>query len=104
MDDVSPSDSKGSNFQGRSFVVSVNEKGRMTLPVKIRELLHMPPEPGMVELLVEEDGSITIQGRVLTVAETAGAVSPLDPSKDWKEVERAARDEAAERYLTKFGR
>lgn len=38
----------------------------------------MSPELGMVERLLEDDGSITTQERLLMVAETAGAVSPLE--------------------------
>lgn len=81
-----------------AFVVNVNEKGRMTLPAKVRQLLNLPSEPSMVEMVIRSDGTVTIQGRLLTVAETAGAVAPLMPPKDWKEIETIVRDEVAERY------
>lgn len=103
MEHVSISERQNIALQGQTFVVSVNEKGRMTLPVKIRQMLHMPSEPGMVQISVQPDGHIAIHGRLPTVAETAGAVPPLSPSKDWKEVEAIIRDEVAERYRDTSG-
>lgn len=88
---------------GGTFVVSVNEKGRMTLPAKVRQLLHLTSEPAMIEMSLLPDGSIAIHGRLPTVAETAGAVKPLAAPKDWKEVEAIIRDEVAERYHTESG-
>lgn len=88
----------GSSLAGSTFIVSVNEKGRMTLPAKVRQLLHLPAESSMVEIFVQPDGSIAIQGRLPTVAETAGAVMPLAQSKDWKEMEAIIREEVAEHY------
>lgn len=91
---------RDSNIAGSTFVVSVNEKGRMTLPAKVRQLLHLTTEPALVEISVLPDGSVAIHGRLPTVAETAGAVRPLAAPKDWKEVEAIIRDEVAERYHT----
>lgn len=97
MDYVPQNDLGGSGLKGRTFVVSVTEKGRMTLPVKVRQLLRLPSEPSMVEISVQTDGSVAIHGRLPTVAETAGVVPRLDPPKDWKEVEAIVRDEVVER-------
>ena len=87
---------------GQTFIVNVNEKGRMTLPVKVRQMLNMPPEPGMVQLMVQADGHIAIHGRLPTVAETAGAVPPLAQPKEWKEMEATIRDEVAARYQQQY--
>lgn len=104
MDYAPPNDIKNSKFKGRTFVVSVNEKGRMTLPANVRQSLRLPPEPSLVELSVQEDGSIVIQGRLPTVAETAGVVPKLEPAKDWKEIEATVRDDVAECYWLKMNR
>jgi hypothetical protein len=47
---------------------------------------------------VKPDGSIAIQGRLPTVAETAAAVTPLAQPKDWKKMEAIIREEVVERY------
>lgn len=100
-----PSDnSHESSVAGRTFIVSVNEKGRMTLPAKVRQFLHMTSEPSLLEIAVLANGRITIQGRLPTVAETAGAVPPLEPTKEWKEVESIVRDEVAQRFHDKMHR
>jgi hypothetical protein len=72
----------------------------MTLPARVRQLLQLPAEPAMVELSVEPDGRIAIQGRILTVVETAGSVAPLASPMEWKEVEAIVREEVAEHYQT----
>ena len=104
MEYLSSQPNRGADLTGRTFIVSVNEKGRMTLPAKIRELLQMMPEPSFVEMAVLADGRIAIQGRLPTVAETAGAVAPLEPQKDWKEIEAIVMDDVAERYRDKLQR
>lgn len=104
MEQVTPTDNLSSELSGRTFVVNVNEKGRMTLPVEVRRMLQMPAEPGKVELAVSRDGAITIQGRLPTVAEMAGSVPPLKPELSWDEVEAIVRDERAEQYQNKFNR
>lgn len=102
MDYLSSEHSQGSDVAGRTFIVSVNEKGRMTLPIKVRQFLQMASEPSLVEIAVLADGRITIQGRLPTVAETAGVVSPLESPKDWKEIEAIVRDEISEHYQDKM--
>lgn len=92
----------GAKLVSGTFVVHVNEKGRMTLPAKVRQLLHLSTEPSMVEMVVQADGRVAIQGKLPTVAEMAGSVEPLDSSKDWKEIEAIAKEEMANRYHEKF--
>lgn len=95
-------DDSGAKRVSGTFVVHVNEKGRMTLPAKVRQLLHLSTEPSMVEMVVQADGRIAIQGKLPTVAEMAGSVKPLEPSMDWKEMEAIAREEITNRYHEKF--
>lgn len=83
---------------GGTFFVSVNEKGRMTLPSKVRQMLRLSAEPSTVEMQVQTDGTVSIRGKLLTVAETAGAVTPLTPTRDWKEIEAIAREDVAQRH------
>ncbi len=64
----------------------------------IRQMLQMSSEASMVQLSLQQNGSITIRGRLPTVAETAGVITPLTPPREWKEIEATVRDEVAERY------
>ena len=38
----------------------------------------------------------------MTLEETAGSVPPLDPPRDWQEVERIAKEERVERSVRKM--
>lgn len=89
----------GEQYDGTYFI-EVNEKGRMTWPAKLRQLLEMS---GNMQLVVEvKDGEITVNGRLPTLKELAGSVPPLEPPKSWKETRAAATEEIAERYHQKF--
>lgn len=98
MEHEHPFNSSDALAAEQTYIVNVNEKGRMTLPIGVRQLLHLPAEPSMVQISVQANGHIAIQGRLPSVMETAGAVSPLAEPKSWKEMEAIVRDDVAQHY------
>ncbi len=61
-----------------TYFIEVNEKGRMTWPAKLRQMLEMSDS---TQLVVEvKSGKISVMGRLPTLDELAGSVPPLDAS------------------------
>ena len=97
MDVVTTSTTAAPRKSNGTYFINVNQKGRMTLPVKLRKLLDVNGDSIIVVNVTS--GHVAIEGRLPTVAETAGVVTPLDPPKSDKEISEIVQEEVAERYL-----
>ena len=86
-------------FDG-TYYVGVDKKGRMTFPAQLRKLFKMEEESQLV--INVENGNAEIEGRLPTVAETAGVVPPLDPPRSQAEIDEIVQDEVTKRYQQKF--
>jgi len=74
-----------------TFISTVNPKGRLTLPIEVRRTLHIQPDDKIVFRVRE--GTVSIEGKLPSLEELAGSVTPLQPRKELTEVIREAKEE-----------
>ena len=80
------------------YIGTVNTQGRVTLPEEVRKALQVHPQDKVVFRITE--GRVEIVGKLPTLAELAGSVTPLQPGTDLEEVIREAKAEHYERRFT----
>jgi antitoxin PrlF len=84
----------------KEITASVTERGQVTIPAEVRKALGLKKRD-KVNFVI--DGEQILLRRPRFTIETAyGSVKPLNPPVDWREVEQAAKDEVAERYVRKM--
>lgn len=88
------------HHEGKTYVAGVGEKGKITIPSQVRQHLNIHPKDKIVIRI--EQGRAIIEGKLLTVEETAGVVSPLEPQRDWKDIQETVKEDVAQRYHEKF--
>lgn len=84
----------------REIMASVTERGQVTIPAEVRRALGLKKRDKVIFAI--DDGTIVLKKPRFTIETAYASVKPLDPPVDWKEVERAAKDEVVERYLQKM--
>lgn len=86
-------------FDG-TYYIGVDKKGRMTFPIQLRRLFKMQEDSQLV--ISVENGNAAIEGRLPTVAETAGVVPPLDTPRTQEEIDDIVNVEVVNRYKQQF--
>lgn len=84
------------NREGSTFVARVGEKGKITIPSQVRQLLNLHPKDNIIIRI--EKGRAIIEGKLPSVEETAGIVPTLESPIDRKKIEETVRDEVTQRY------
>lgn len=82
------------------YTSSVSPKGQITLPVDLRKELDI--EPKDVVVIALEDGKIKIEKAEAQLLSGFGVVPVPDSAKSWKDIERDAFDDVAERNVRKW--
>src|SRR5215203_1361554 len=80
------------------YIGTVNTQGRVTLPEEVRKALQVHPQDKVVFRIAED--RVEIVGKLPTLEELAGSVTPLQPGTDLEEVIREAKAEHYERRFT----
>jgi bifunctional DNA-binding transcriptional regulator/antitoxin component of YhaV-PrlF toxin-antitoxin module len=80
-----------------TYISTVNLKGRLTLPLPVRKMLRIEPDDKL--LFRVEEGVVSIAGKLPTLEELAGSVTPLQPEKALQTVIREAK---ADHYHQRF--
>ena len=83
----------------KEYVGSVTQKGMVTIPKEVRRRLNIKSR-GKVIFRATED-SLEIKP-IMALEDARGSVTPLVPSKDWKQVREEVREERVNRYQTKI--
>ena len=73
-----------------TYISTVNPKGRLTLPIQVRKILNIAPDDKI--LFRVEDGTVSIEGKLPTLEELAGSVTPFQPEKKLEIVIREAKE------------
>ena len=84
----------------REIYASVTERGQVTIPAEVRKALGISKREKVIFAI--DDGKVVLKRPRWTIQTLAGSVPPLDPPRDWKEIERIAHEEVAERYAQKM--
>jgi len=85
----------------REIWASVTERGQVTIPAEVRKALGIGKREKVIFAL--EDGTVVLKKpRFASIKDVAGSVPALSPPRDWKVVEKAAKDEVAERFIQKM--
>lgn len=87
------------NREGSTFVAGVGEKGKITIPSQVRQLLNLHPKDKIIIRI--EKGRAIIEGKLPSVEETAGIVPTLAPAREQKKIEETVRDKVTQRYRDK---
>jgi AbrB family looped-hinge helix DNA binding protein len=74
---------------------SVSPKGQVTIPVAIRRLLGV--EPGDKVAFSVQNGKVELRAVRAPIERSFQAIPALSPRRSWKEIERLAAEEQAER-------
>lgn len=82
------------------FLSSLSPKGPITLSAELRRQLGIKPK-GTVTLQLDGD-AVRVRPASFTLAQTFGSVGPATRTDDFKQAERAAREEQAEREARKL--
>jgi AbrB family looped-hinge helix DNA binding protein len=80
------------------YIGTVNTQGRVTLPEEVRKALQVHPQDKVVFRIAE--GRVEIVGKLPTLEELAGSVTPLQPQQDLEDVIQEAKAEHYERRFT----
>jgi AbrB family looped-hinge helix DNA binding protein len=80
----------------KEVIGKLSSKSAVTLPVEVRRFLGIKPN-GRVMFQIR-DKIVEIKS-VMTLEEAMGSVPPLSQPKDWKEIEREAKEERVERII-----
>lgn len=86
----------------REFYVSVTQRGQLTLPVEAQRALKTRVLKKV--MLTLEGEEITIRPTRYTLEQICGSVKPLKSRLSWKEIEREAKEEHAQRIVDKMNR
>lgn len=76
----------------------MNTQGRVTLPEEVRKALQIHPQDKVVFRIAE--GRVEIAGKLPTLAELAGSVTPLQPQQDLEDVIQEAKATHYDRRFT----
>ncbi len=79
---------------------TVTEKGQVTIPLAVRELLGVKPHD-RVTFRVSE-GRVELLPTRMTLESAYGAVKPRSRPENWKAVRRQAREERAQQAAGKL--
>jgi AbrB family looped-hinge helix DNA binding protein len=79
---------------------SVSPKGQITLPAEFRKALGI--EPKDVVVITVEGDKISVEKAESQLLSDFGSVPLPNDSRSWKEIERDAIDDAAERNVRKW--
>jgi AbrB family looped-hinge helix DNA binding protein len=85
----------------KEYIATVTSKGQVTIPVEIRELLGISAQDKIVFRL-GKDHKIEIEPLPMTLEEAFGSVSPLNTPEDFDEIQRLARKEREDKWLSKL--
>lgn len=78
----------------REFIATVTSKGRVTLPVEIREHLGIAAGETIV-FVIDDEGSVRIQvPRYPTIASLRGAAGSLKQPLAWQDVKKIAHEDS----------
>lgn len=80
------------------YIGTVNTQGRVTLPEAVRQVLDIHSRDKVIFRIAE--GTVVIVGKLPTLAELAGSVTPLQPEQDLAEIFEEAKADAYQRRLT----
>jgi AbrB family looped-hinge helix DNA binding protein len=80
------------------YIGTVNTQGRVTLPDEVRKALQIHPQDKVIFRVTE--GMVEIAGKLPTLAELAGSVTPLQPRQDLQEVIREAKADHYQHRVT----
>jgi len=81
--------------KGGDYIGTVNTQGRVTLPEAVRQTLQVCPQDKVVFRIA--DGTVAIVGKLPTLAELAGSVTPLQRGQALEEVIQEAKADHYER-------
>lgn len=84
----------------KRLIASVTERGQVTLPAEVRRLLGAKPRSKVVFEI--DGGEVRVIAAPMTLEEAFGSIPPLGRAEDFKEIERAAKDEYVRRFFQKF--
>lgn len=87
--------------ENKEYIATVTSKGQVTIPVEIRELLGISAQDKIVFRL-GKDHKIEIEPLPMTLEEAFGSVSPLNTPEDFDEIQRLARKEREDKWLSKL--
>jgi AbrB family looped-hinge helix DNA binding protein len=82
------------------FLSSVSQKGQITLPIELRRQLGIKAKD-KVTLRLDGD-AVRVRPASFTLSQVFGSVSPATRTDDFKQAERDAREEQAEREARKL--
>jgi AbrB family looped-hinge helix DNA binding protein len=85
--------------RGGDYIGTVNTQGRVTLPEEVRKALQIHPQDKVVFRIAE--GRVEIAGKLPTLEELAGSVTPLQPQQDLEDTIQEAK---AAHYEHRFTR
>ena len=94
------------NFQSipdeevREYIVSVNQKGMVTIPLAVRRFLNSKPK-GQVVFRIS-GATVEIKAMSMTLADTYGSVTPLNRPENFKHLRQVAREERVEKFISKM--
>jgi AbrB family looped-hinge helix DNA binding protein len=84
----------------RPHFSSVSPKGQITLPAEFRRELGIEPKDQVAITLV--NGTVQVTPAIERLRRHFGSVPPLNPPRDWKEVEAIAAEDHAQ-HVAKEG-
>lgn len=80
------------------YIGTVNTQGRVTLPEEVRKALRIHPQDKVVFRIAED--TVELVGKLPTLEELAGSVTPLQPDRDLEEIIQEAKAEHYQRRFT----
>lgn len=87
----------------KRIIATVTQSGQVTLPAEVRRHLGVRARDKVAFTI--EDGVVRVEPlKYQSIREALDSIRPLDQPLDWKEVERAVREERVARYMEKIKR
>lgn len=86
----------------RQYTATITQRGQVTLPAEVRRLLGVGPKSTLI--FEVDNGVVVVKRPRFTLEEVYGSVTPLNPEVDWRQAEREAREEHADRVFEKMRR
>lgn len=84
----------------QEYLGTVTVKGQVTIPLAVRKLLDVKPYD-RVTFRVSE-GRVELLPAPMTLESVYGAVRPLSRPENWRAIRRQAREERAQRSVSKI--
>jgi antitoxin PrlF len=81
----------------QEYIGTLTSKGQVTIPVEIRRRLGLGPQDKIIFRVV--DGRIEIEPLPMTLAETFGAVTPINQPEDFAKLRAIAIEEQAQTVM-----